>query len=157
MVGDRYFVRVSSEIVDRLVWSAKGGFAVDHPVLLACPGEVLYELGFVAEMAELSVEAQFGLIELLEEKSAEESGQDTHREKEVLAAADPMLAVWTGTTTGNDAVDVGMMQQVLAPGVQDREEADVGTEVFGICSDGEECFGTGGEEYVVDLFFVLQC
>ena len=49
-----------------------------------------------------------------------------------------------------------MMQQVLTPGVEDREEADIGTEVLGVCSDGEECFGAGSEETVVDPFLVLQ-
>ena len=29
VVGDRYFVRVSSEIVDCFLWPAEGGFAVD--------------------------------------------------------------------------------------------------------------------------------
>ena len=156
VVGDRYSVGVPSEIVDRLVWPAERGFGVDDPVLLACPGEVLLELGFVAEMAELSVEAQFGLVELIEEEAAEEFGQNMNAEEEVPAAGDPTLAVWAGAAAGNDAVDVRMMQQVLTPGVQDREEADVGTQVFGVGCDGEECFGTCGKEDVVDLFFVLQ-
>jgi hypothetical protein len=31
-----------------------------------------------------------------------------------------------------------MVQQVLSPCVEDREETDVGSEMFGIASDGEK-------------------
>ncbi len=157
MVGDRYFVRVSSEIVDRFLRPAEGGFAVDDPVLLARSCDVPSELSLVVERLELSVEVQPGLIELFEEETAKESGQDTNWEEEVLAAPGPTLAVWTGPAAGNDAVHVRMMQEVLAPGMKDREEADARAEVFGVCSDGEECSGTGGKEDVVNRFFVLQC
>ena len=157
MVGDRYFVGVSSEIVDRLLWPAEGGLGINDPVLLACRCDVLFELGLVVEMAELSVEAQFGLVELFEEESAEESGQHTHWKKEVLAATDPTRSVGAGAATGNNAVDVRMVQQVLAPGVQDREEADLGPQVFGVCGDGEECLRAGSEEDAVEDFLVLQC
>jgi len=40
VVGDRYFVGVSSEIVDRLLWPAEGGLGINDPVeacvLLRC-------------------------------------------------------------------------------------------------------------------------
>jgi len=49
-----------------------------------------------------------------------------------------------------------MIQQVLTPGVQDREEADVSPKVFGVCGDGEECSGAGSEEDVEEDFLVLQ-
>ena len=65
MVGDRDFVSVSSEIVDRLLRPAEGSFAVDNPVPLAGRCDVLFEL---------AMEAQFGLLELGEEEPAEESG-----------------------------------------------------------------------------------
>jgi len=118
---------------------------------------VLFELGLVVEMAELSVEAQFGLVELFEEESAEESGQDAHWKKEVLAVTDLTRSVGAGAATGNNAVDVRMVQQVLAPGVQDREEADLGPQVFGVRGDGEECLRAGSEEDAVEDFLVLQC
>lgn len=61
VVGDRYFVGVSSEIVDCLLWAAEGGFGINDPVLLACRCKVLFELGLVVEITELAVEAQLGL------------------------------------------------------------------------------------------------
>ena len=48
------------------------------------------------------------------------------------------------------------MNQLLAPGVEDGEEADLGTEVFGIGGDGAECGGRGLEQQVVNHRLVLQ-
>ena len=47
--------------------------------------------------------------------------------------------------------------QLLVPGVQHAEEADIGSEVFRIACDFEECCGTGAEQKVVDNPLVLQC
>ena len=156
MIADRYFVRVSAEILDGLVRSTKGGFGVDDPVLLACCGEVASEICLFVEVDELAVEAQFGFGELFEKEPAEESRQDTNAEKEVLATAHPSLLSGVDATAGDDAVHMRMMHQVLAPGVQDREEADAGTQVSGVAGNGEQCFGTGIEQDVIDGLFVLQ-
>ena len=45
---------------------------------------------------------------------------------------------------------MGMMMQVLAPGMQDAEEADLGAQVFWIARDGEQRFSAGTKEDVVD-------
>ncbi len=51
---------------------------------------------------------------------------------------------------------VRMRLEVLAPGVEHAEEADVGAEVFGIGGDLQQGFGAGAEQQVVDNFLVLQ-
>ena len=48
-----------------------------------------------------------------------------------------------------------MMKQVLAPGVQHGEEADLGAQVLGIGSDGAQGLGGGAEEQAVDERLVL--
>jgi len=42
-------------------------------------------------------------------------------------------------------MDVGMMQKLLIPGVQDAEESDLRTEVLGIAGDLQQSFGTRAE------------
>ena len=49
-----------------------------------------------------------------------------------------------------------MKQQVLAPGMQYREEADVGSKMFGVAGDGEQGLGAGVEEYVVNDLLILE-
>ena len=48
-----------------------------------------------------------------------------------------------------------MLQQGLSPGVQDREETDLGAEVLGIRGDRAQGFGTGMEQDVVERLLVL--
>jgi hypothetical protein len=47
-----------------------------------------------------------------------------------------MLAIWRDPAAGHHTVYVGMMHQVLPPGVRDREESDLGAQEFGIGGDG---------------------
>jgi hypothetical protein len=48
-----------------------------------------------------------------------------------------------------------MMLQVLPPGVQDRDEADLGTQVFRISGDRAQGLGTGAKQDVVEGFLVV--
>jgi hypothetical protein len=50
---------------------------------------------------------------------------------------------------------VGVVQQVLSPGVQDREKADLGAQVLRIGGDGAQRFGAGVKQQVVDEPLVL--
>ena len=57
----------------------------------------------------------------------------------------------------NDTVNVGVMLQLLIPGVEDTEETDLSAQTPGIRGDLHQCLGTGAEEQAVNHFFVLQC
>ena len=52
-------------------------------------------------------------------------------------------------------MQMGMMLEVLAPGVQQGGDADVGAEVPGIGRNGGERIGCGSEQQSVDLGLVL--
>ena len=56
-----------------------------------------------------------------------------------------MRAAGRESTGWDDAVDVGMKQQVLSPGMQNAEEANVCAKMFGIGGDFEEGVGHGAE------------
>jgi hypothetical protein len=53
-------------------------------------------------------------------------------------------------------MQMGMKVKVLAPGVEDSEEADLGAEVPGIASDGEQRLRGGAEENIVNRFPVVE-
>src|SRR6202521_3423269 len=53
-------------------------------------------------------------------------------------------------------MDMGMEPELLIPGMQHGEEADLPAEVFRIASDFEKSFCTGAEQQIVDDFPVLQ-
>jgi hypothetical protein len=52
---------------------------------------------------------------------------------------------------------MGMMMQVLSPGVEHRDQPDLGAEVLGIGSDDAQRLGCGSEQDGVDHGFVLEC
>ena len=56
-------------------------------------------------------------------------------------------------------MDVRMKQEILAPGMQDREESDLGAKVFGIGGYLHKRLGNGAEQQVVEFGGVLpnQC
>ena len=88
--------------------------------------------------------------ELLQEQPAEQAREHAHRQEEVWPTGDPTLAVERDAATGNDAVEVGVMGQRRAPGVEHRGEADAGAEMLGIGGDGDQGLGGGLEQDVVD-------
>jgi transcription elongation factor len=72
------------------------------------------------------------LAESGEELVAEHGAQCRNRQQEQrVAGRDPSPVVGRQSTVGDDAVEVIMAEQVLAPGVQNGVESDLGSEPFG--------------------------
>src|SRR5271167_1428624 len=53
-------------------------------------------------------------------------------------------------------MNMGVGSELLAPGVQNTEEADLGAEVSGIASDFQKCFRTDAKQKIVEDLLVLQ-
>ena len=53
-------------------------------------------------------------------------------------------------------MNVGMQKQVLSPGVQDADHADLGAQVFVIDGDLQQGLRAGSEQQVVEQTRVLQ-
>jgi hypothetical protein len=49
-----------------------------------------------------------------------------------------------------------MMLEVLSPGMQHAEEADLGAEVLGIGGDLEQSGGAGAKQQMIDGLLILQ-
>src|ERR1700730_9744532 len=96
-----------------------------------------------------------GLLQIPEEEATEETGENRDRQEVARSAGDPSRAVCREPAAGDDAMKVGLMQQILTPSVQRGEEADFRAQVFGIGSDGAQGFGRRAEENAVDGCLVL--
>ena len=62
-----------------------------------------------------------------------------------MGGTNPARVVERESAGGDDTVNMGMKLQLLVPGMQHTEEADLGPETSGITSDLEESFCTGTE------------
>jgi len=89
------------------------------------------------------------------QKSATEAREHPHGQEEAGPASHPVLTVCRDAAARDHAVQVWMGHQVLAPGMQHGEEADLGTQVLGIGRDGAQGIGCGSKEQVVDDSLVL--
>ena len=99
-------------------------------------------------------------LEHVEELPAEEPAENTHGEEEALAAGDPAAAVRGQPAAWDHAVEVRVVTNGLAPGVEHREEADLGPQVLRVPGDGRERLPSGTKEQAVELTFdgrVLCC
>src|ERR1035441_4936362 len=96
-----------------------------------------------------------GGFQRFEEQTAEQPRQHPDTEKEAGVAGHPGGPIRTQTAPGGYAVQVGMMEQVLSPGMEDGEEPDAGSQVFGVRRNGVECPGAGIEQDFVNHRLVL--
>ena len=70
-----------------------------------------------------------------EELAPEHAAEDADRQEETRTIGHPAGAVGRQAATRHDAMDVGVVLEVLAPGVEDGQEADLGPEVLGVGGD----------------------
>jgi len=160
LIGDGDPVSVAAKVGQRLLGAAERGLGIDDPLGLAQRSQVLSEGGSVGERQQGAEEVELAVVkgglESLQEEAAEESGEDFDGEKETGAAADPALVVAGQAAAGDDAMHMGVMQQVLSPGVEDGKETEPGAEVFGVGGEGEQGGGAGAKQEVIDELGVLQ-
>jgi len=100
---------------------------------------VAQEGAAIAERLQAPAEGQLfgveGLLQSGKEQPPEETSEHADGQKEGGPTRDPTAAVARETATGDDAMQVRMMEQRLAPTVEDGEEAELCAEMLGIGGD----------------------
>src|SRR5438270_7232278 len=121
-VGDGDAMGIAAEIIEHLLGSAERALGVDDPANGAQRPQPGSEGGGRGQARQIAKEPELAHIERRlqagQEKPAVEMRQHLDRQKEARAAADPAGPVDRWPATGHDTVDMGMMMQVLSPGVQ---------------------------------------
>ena len=97
-----------------------------------------------------------GGLQLLQEQPTEQARQHPHRQKEAGSTGDPTPAVRRQAAAGDETMDVRMVLQVLAPGVEHGDETDLGAEMPWIGGDRAQRLGRGPEQDGVDRCLVLE-
>ncbi len=91
-----------------------------------------------------------------DELAPKDPSQDGTGKKEAGRGGKPTGMVWGESAGGNDAMDMGMVLQLLIPGMEHTEEANLGAEMFRMGSDFEQGLGAGAEQQIVENLLVLQ-
>ena len=117
-------------------------------------GALVGERREIAEEGEASGRMQGR--EPFEKEAAEQAGEHAHGQEEAGLAGDPARTVRRQAAAGNDGVDVRMVGQRRAPGVQHGGEADAGAEMLGVGGDRGQRLRGRREQEVVDGRLVVE-
>jgi hypothetical protein len=104
---------------------------------------------------ELQLPGEVRCRELLQEQPAEQSREDPDRQEEPGPAGDPALAIRRDAAAWHDDVEVWVVGQCRAPGVEHGGQADPGAEMLRVGRNGDERLGRRLEQQVVDDGLVL--
>ena len=80
------------------------------------------------------------MFEESEQFAPEQASQHGTRQEVTSSAGDPAGTIQSQTTSGNQAVQMGMVLQILAPSMEHGEDADAGTEKAWIGGQFEQGF-----------------
>src|SRR6266436_6302505 len=97
-----------------------------------------------------------GAFERFVELTAKDVTEHLDGKKEIVAWLDPARVIARQSTGWHHAMNMWVGREFLTPGMQNTEEADFCTEVFGIAGHFEESFCTGAKQETVDDLLVLQ-
>jgi hypothetical protein len=97
-----------------------------------------------------------GCLQGLQEEPAIEARQHFDRQEEAGSAANPSGTVGRRPAARHDTVDMGMMVEVLAPGVQNGDQPDLGAEMLGVAGDNPQRLRRRLEQDGVDDGLVLE-
>ena len=132
-IGHCGAMRVAGEISKDLGRTAKGRLGVDHPFGVSQGGDLLGEGALPGERRESAEELEIAVPERCFERGKaqppEKAREGMNGQEEFCAARDPALSVWRETAAGHHAMDMRMMGQRLAPGVQNGEKPNLGAEL----------------------------
>jgi len=132
----------AGEVLEHVRWLVQRMLGVDHPLVLAeLLQQTLPGLGLGQGLAGAGPGQGLcspGLGESFQEAAPKEAPSHLDGQEEGGGARHPGRAVWGEPSAWDDTVQVRMVLQWLAPGVQDRQKAKMGPEMPGILRDRQE-------------------
>jgi len=149
VVGDGHAMGVTAQIAEHIVWASERSFGVDHPVLSEQWSQPREKGLGLSEKFQVSMKAEPAVmksaLECRDELAAKDATEHSDGKKEVIAWANSSRAIGRKSTGRHHAMHMRVKFELLTPGVQHAEEADLCAKMFGIVRDFEECFCTGSE------------
>lgn len=116
------------QVLEHQFRAAERPLGVDHPLAPRDAGEPAAPARRLGQRTQSSVKLHVAsLVRLLKQPSiavAKHAAQHAHRQEVVRLRRNPPPAVGRQAAAAGDAVEMRVMHQVLAPGVQHRQHAD---------------------------------
>src|SRR5262249_28267534 len=139
VVRDGDTMRIAGQVGEDVLGSLEGLFGVDHPLLVAQRGEEPLPRGGLGELPTAPHEGELALcVEVLqarEVEAPEASREDADGEEETGSTWEPLGPIGRQAPRGQDTMEMRVMVQLLTPGVQHREAANLRPEMLGVPSN----------------------
>ena len=123
-------MRVAAQIGQQRIGTGERTLGIHDPFHPTQLGQTSGEGNPLSKRGETSEKRQLSRLErgleILQEQPPEEPRQHPHGREEARPAGNPSGAVQGQSAAGDEAIDVRMVMQVLAPAVQYGDEADLG-------------------------------
>jgi len=97
-----------------------------------------------------------GALQCGEKLPAKDHTEYFDGEKELVSACNPSPVILGEPSAGEHAMHMGMSEQRLPPGVQNRKKSDLGAEVFGISGDLQKGLGRSPKQQAVNQSLIVQ-
>jgi hypothetical protein len=133
-------------------------FCTNHPFAVLLPVQEFGEsvLERLDGTGKLKLSLVEGVFQFFQKEPPEKACEHANRRKEARQAGDPALVIGREAPAGNDTVQMRMMQKILSPGMQNGEEANACAQMFRVAGNGEQGFGSGVEQDVVNRLLVAE-
>lgn len=124
LVGNRYAVRIASEIFQHMTCVPERRLTVDDPLFCVQSAEICLKRCLRLELFAVSTQNQiiFYEIQLMQELAAKFPAENLYRQKKALSAFAP-FPVRCQNTARNDLVDMRMKLQILSPCMKNGSNA----------------------------------
>jgi hypothetical protein len=152
VIADSDPVGISAQVLEDPFGAIEGGFAVDDPFLVVEVFFEGFELSGIFKMTETIGKDQFlffeGIFEKFQELASEQGRDHSDRKKKSSTGWFP-VAIGRESTPRDDTVEVGVVHQVLTPGVENTDEAYGCTKMFWVLGEFCECLGGRSKKQIV--------
>ena len=148
-VGDRHAMSVLTKITERMLRPSKWAFGVNHPLGAEKRTKPRREGFGIEKRGQRSVKAEFmlrmQLFESIDKLAPKHFTEHLDRQEELWLRSDPSRVIGSKTAGGYNTVHMRMMLELLVPGVENAEEADLRAKPLRVAGDLKQCLGTGSE------------
>ena len=159
MIGHGNPVGIAAEIVEDLLRSCQGCLGVDDPFLLPQRRQETLPFHWILEHRAVALEDQLpsaiGRFQTIAELALKDLGQGVDGKEEApFLARYPVFSIRTQAASRDDTVEMDMVAEVLAPGMEDGRHAEFCTQMFRIPRELLQRGDDGLEECGIQQSFI---
>jgi hypothetical protein len=153
VIADGDPMSISAQVLKNTFGALEGGFAIDDPFLVVEVFSEGFEVSGIFEMTETIRKDKIiffeGIFEKVQELAFEQCRDHPDRDEKTFAARDPAAPVGGESTPGDNTMEVGMVHEVLTPGMEDTDHSYGCTEMFWVLCEFCECLGGRAKKQIV--------